>query len=169
MCSGYYCHAFLTKHHQDSALMRPGRLDRILYVGPPDRDGREEILKIRTRKMSVGSDLDLHAIAAMVSTVLLYLSRVSRCVQTDGCSGAEISSLCQEAALLTMQKDINASFVSFSISLFWRTSSELSADPPKRLCRSRRCHTKANHTRCDKKISAMERSNWIKECLNQLQ
>lgn len=79
----------------DSALMRPGRLDRILYVGPPDRDGREEILKIRTRKMSVRSDLDLHAIAAM----------------TDGCSGAEISSLCQEAALLTMQKDINASFI----------------------------------------------------------
>lgn len=79
----------------DSALMRPGRLDRILYVGPPDRDGREEILKIRTRKMSVGSDLDLHAIAVM----------------TDGCSGAEISSLCQEAALLTMQKDINASFI----------------------------------------------------------
>lgn len=79
----------------DSALMRPGRLDRILYVGPPDHDGRKDILKIRTRNMSVGSDLDLHAIAAM----------------TDGCSGAEISSLCQEAALLTMQKDINAPFI----------------------------------------------------------
>ncbi|KAG2114263.1 P-loop containing nucleoside triphosphate hydrolase protein [Suillus discolor] len=79
----------------DSALMRPGRLDRILYVGPPDHAGREEILKIRTRTMSVESDLDLHAIAAM----------------TDGCSGAEISSLCQEAALLTMQKDINAPFI----------------------------------------------------------
>ncbi|KAG1814126.1 P-loop containing nucleoside triphosphate hydrolase protein [Suillus variegatus] len=79
----------------DSALMRPGRLDRILYVGPPDHVGREEILKIRTRTMSVESDLDLRAIAAM----------------TDGCSGAEISSLCQEAALLTMQKDINAPFI----------------------------------------------------------
>jgi len=79
----------------DSALMRPGRLDRILYVGPPDHAGREEILKIRTRTMSVESDLDLRAIAAM----------------TDGCSGAEISSLCQEAALLTMQKDINAPFI----------------------------------------------------------
>ncbi|KAG2054115.1 AAA-domain-containing protein [Suillus hirtellus] len=79
----------------DSALMRPGRLDRILYVGPPDHAGREEILKIRTRTMSVESDLDLRAIAAM----------------TEGCSGAEISSLCQEAALLTMQKDINAPFI----------------------------------------------------------
>ncbi|KAG2359694.1 P-loop containing nucleoside triphosphate hydrolase protein [Suillus spraguei] len=84
-----------TNRPDDSALMRPGRLDRILYVGPPDHDGREDILKIRTRNMSVGSDLDLHAIAAM----------------TDGCSGAEISSLCQEAALLTMQKDINAPFI----------------------------------------------------------
>ncbi|KAG1720786.1 P-loop containing nucleoside triphosphate hydrolase protein [Suillus lakei] len=84
-----------TNRPDDSALMRPGRLDRILYVGPPDHDGREEILKIRTRKMSVESDLDLHAIATM----------------TDGCSGAEISSLCQEAALLTMQKDINAPFI----------------------------------------------------------
>ncbi|KAG1810902.1 P-loop containing nucleoside triphosphate hydrolase protein [Suillus subaureus] len=84
-----------TNRPDDSALMRPGRLDRILYVGPPDHDGRKEILKIRTRRMSVESDLDLHTIAAM----------------TDGCSGAEISSLCQEAALLTMQKDINAPFI----------------------------------------------------------
>ncbi|KAG2038831.1 P-loop containing nucleoside triphosphate hydrolase protein [Suillus americanus] len=84
-----------TNRPDDSALMRPGRLDRILYVGPPDHDGREDILKIRTRKMSVESDLDLHTIAAM----------------TDGCSGAEISSLCQEAALLTMQKDINAPYI----------------------------------------------------------
>jgi AAA family ATPase len=51
--------------------MRPGRLDRILYVGPPDQEGREEILKIRTRKMSVGPDLDLHVIATMVSTCSL--------------------------------------------------------------------------------------------------
>ncbi|KAG2114288.1 spermatogenesis-associated protein 5-like protein [Suillus discolor] len=79
----------------DSALMRPGKLDCIMYVGPPDHAGREEILKIRIRTMSVESDLDLHAIAAM----------------TDGCSSAEISSLCQEAALLTMQKDINAPFI----------------------------------------------------------
>lgn len=55
-------------HPQDSALMRPGRLDRILYVGPPDQEGREEILKIRTRKMSVEPGLDLNAIAAIVST-----------------------------------------------------------------------------------------------------
>ena len=51
---------------QDSALMRPGRLDRILYVGPPDLEGRIEILRIRTQKMSVEPGLDLEQIAGMV-------------------------------------------------------------------------------------------------------
>ncbi|KAI0317871.1 AAA family ATPase [Amylostereum chailletii] len=80
----------------DSALMRPGRLDRIIYVGPPDHAGRVEILKIRTRKMSVDPELDLNALAIL----------------TAGCSGAEISGLCQEAAMLAMQEDINAPYVS---------------------------------------------------------
>ncbi|KAI1789928.1 AAA family ATPase [Ganoderma leucocontextum] len=79
----------------DSALMRPGRLDRILYVGPPDLEGRIEILRIRTQKMSVEAGLDLEQIARM----------------TEGCSGAEMAALCQEAALLTMKADINAPFV----------------------------------------------------------
>ncbi len=46
--------------------MRPGRLDRILYVGPPDLEGRIEILRIRTQKMSVEAGLDLEHIARMV-------------------------------------------------------------------------------------------------------
>ncbi|EMD39468.1 hypothetical protein CERSUDRAFT_111775 [Gelatoporia subvermispora B] len=79
----------------DSALMRPGRLDRILYVGPPDKQGREEILRIRTRNMSVEPGLEFGVLADM----------------TEGCSGAEMTSLCQEAALLTMKKDINAPYV----------------------------------------------------------
>ncbi|KAI0369393.1 AAA family ATPase [Pilatotrama ljubarskyi] len=79
----------------DSALMRPGRLDRILYVGPPDYEGRKEILRIRTKKMSVEPGLDLDQIAQM----------------TEGCSGAEMTALCQEAALLTMKQDIDAPFV----------------------------------------------------------
>ncbi|KAJ7935540.1 AAA family ATPase [Mycena leptocephala] len=64
----------------DSALMRPGRLDRILYVGPPDLEGREEILKIRMKNMTVAPDVDVVEIARM----------------TEGCSGAEITALCQE-------------------------------------------------------------------------
>ncbi|KIJ60305.1 hypothetical protein HYDPIDRAFT_117401 [Hydnomerulius pinastri MD-312] len=79
----------------DSALMRPGRLDRILFIGPPDQEGREEILRIRTRKMRIEPGFDIKQIATM----------------TEGCSGAEITALCQEAALLTMQKDIDAPYV----------------------------------------------------------
>ena len=47
--------------------MRPGRLDRILYVGPPDKMGREEILRIRTKIMTVGPDFDIGNIAEIVS------------------------------------------------------------------------------------------------------
>ncbi|KAF9465782.1 P-loop containing nucleoside triphosphate hydrolase protein [Collybia nuda] len=79
----------------DTALMRPGRLDRILYVGPPDLKGREDILKIRIKSMTVETGIDIGEIAKL----------------TEGCSGAEITSLCQEAAILTMQKDMNAPFV----------------------------------------------------------
>ncbi|TCD65859.1 AAA+-type ATPase [Steccherinum ochraceum] len=79
----------------DSALMRPGRLDRILYVGPPDQAGREEILRIRVKKMSVEPDLDISRIATLA----------------EGCSGAEMTALCQEAALLTMKGDVNAPYV----------------------------------------------------------
>ncbi|PPR06044.1 hypothetical protein CVT26_007490 [Gymnopilus dilepis] len=76
----------------DTALMRPGRLDRILFVGPPDLAGREEILRIRMRTMSIAPDVDVRSIAEL----------------TEGCSGAEISSLCQEAAILTMQQNMDA-------------------------------------------------------------
>jgi len=51
--------------------MRPGRLDRILYVGPPDRQGREEILKIRTSKMAVDPLLDLGEISELVGDTIV--------------------------------------------------------------------------------------------------
>lgn len=51
----------------DSALMRPGRLDRILYVGPPDLVAREQILRIRLGKMSIGEDVDIIDLAHKVS------------------------------------------------------------------------------------------------------
>lgn len=47
--------------------MRPGRLDRILFVGPPDQTGREEILRIRMNSMSVGPDVDIPGLAQLVS------------------------------------------------------------------------------------------------------
>ncbi len=65
----------------DLALMRPGRLDTILYVGPPDLEAREEILMIRTRKMDVAEDVNIRKLAE----------------QTDGYTGAEIVSICDAA------------------------------------------------------------------------
>ncbi|KAF8340801.1 AAA family ATPase [Amanita rubescens] len=79
----------------DSALMRPGRFDRALYVGPPDQAGREEILRIRMINMAVDPNIDIAEIARL----------------SEGCSGAEMTALCQEAAILTMQRDMNAPFV----------------------------------------------------------
>ncbi|KAG8944521.1 AAA+-type ATPase [Tulasnella sp. 424] len=79
----------------DPALMRPGRLDRMLYVGPPDLNARKEILQIKLSKMAVDPALDLEALAHL----------------TDGCSGAELVSICQDAALAAMQDDIDVPFV----------------------------------------------------------
>ena len=46
--------------------MRPGRLDRLVYVGPPDLQGREEILRICLSKMSVDPAIDIPEIALLV-------------------------------------------------------------------------------------------------------
>jgi SpoVK/Ycf46/Vps4 family AAA+-type ATPase len=48
----------------DSALLRPGRFDLLLYVPPPDADGRLQTLVVHTRRMPLGADVDLAAIAA---------------------------------------------------------------------------------------------------------
>ncbi|PWN47173.1 AAA-domain-containing protein, partial [Violaceomyces palustris] len=78
----------------DPALLRPGRLDRLLYVGPPDQKSRRQILEKRTSKMSVQPDLDLESLASL----------------TQGCSGAEVVSICQEAGILAMNEDIDCRF-----------------------------------------------------------
>ena len=80
----------------DSALLRPGRLDRLLYVGPPDLPGRYAILKIHISKMRVSPQLDLATLADSLS----------------GCSGAEIAAFCRDAGLLAMQRDIKAQEIS---------------------------------------------------------
>ena len=57
--------------------MRPGRLDRILYVGPPDQKAREDILKIRTRTMSVEPGIDVVEIARIVG---IFASRFTHTI-----------------------------------------------------------------------------------------
>lgn len=68
----------------DPALLRPGRFDRHIIVNLPDIKGREEILKVHTRKIKLAPVVDLKSIAS----------------QTPGFSGADIANLCNEAALL---------------------------------------------------------------------
>ncbi|KGO36511.1 ATPase, AAA-type, core [Penicillium expansum] len=65
----------------DPALMRPGRLDNILYIGPPDFEARREILRIWANKSVVNPEVDLDNLASL----------------TDGYSGAEIVSICETA------------------------------------------------------------------------
>ncbi|KAG2196509.1 hypothetical protein INT47_012803 [Mucor saturninus] len=81
----------------DDALLRPGRIDRILYVGPPNLESRREIFKIQLLKMACDSDVDIEEIAQ----------------RSEGCSGAEAVAICQEAALFAMEEDIHIESVSF--------------------------------------------------------
>ena len=69
----------------DPALMRPGRFDTLLYIGPPARAARAEIFRIRTRRMPLADDVDFDRLAD----------------RTDGYSGAEIVRICVEAAEAT--------------------------------------------------------------------
>ncbi|KAI8362938.1 P-loop containing nucleoside triphosphate hydrolase protein [Mortierella sp. GBAus27b] len=82
----------------DPALMRPGRIDRILYVSPPDLASRREILRlqIQTKKMACDDDVDIDHLAQ----------------QTEGCSGAEVVALCQEAAMKAMEESLEIACVS---------------------------------------------------------
>src|SRR4029077_17596871 len=68
----------------DSALLRHGRFDRRVAVQPPDRAGREAILKVHTRGMPLGADVDLGRIAAT----------------TPGMCAADLATRVKEAALL---------------------------------------------------------------------
>jgi cell division protease FtsH len=73
----------------DPALLRPGRFDRQVTVGLPDKRGREGILKIHTRSLRLSADVDLSVIAQ----------------STTGFSGADLANLCNEAALLAARNN----------------------------------------------------------------
>jgi cell division protease FtsH len=73
----------------DQALLRPGRFDRRIAVQPPDRAGREAILKVHTRGVPLGPDVDLGRIAA----------------GTPGMVGADLANLVNEAALLAARRN----------------------------------------------------------------
>ena len=75
----------------DSALLRPGRFDRIIEVPMPDAMGREHIFKIHTRKKPLVSDVDFTKLVE----------------QTDGFSGADIAGICNRAAMTAIKRFVN--------------------------------------------------------------
>ena len=79
----------------DSALLRPGRFDKILFIGAPTKDERLEILKIHTRNMPLEKDVKLNKLAE----------------QTEGYSGADLQAVVREAGLLTLREDIKSKTV----------------------------------------------------------
>jgi cell division protease FtsH len=73
----------------DSALLRPGRFDRQIYVDLPDLVGREQILRVHARKIALAEDVDLSIIAR----------------GTPGLSGADLANLLNESALLAARRN----------------------------------------------------------------
>ena len=76
----------------DSAVLRPGRFDRLIYVPEPDEKSRLQIFKIYTKGMPLAKDVDLCQLASA----------------TKYYSGADIESLCREAAMHTLRRDVTA-------------------------------------------------------------
>ncbi len=75
----------------DPALLRPGRFDRLLYVSPPDRDSRIQIMKIHTRKKPLAEDVTIEQLVD----------------HTDGYTGADIASLSSAAVMLALREYVS--------------------------------------------------------------
>ena len=73
----------------DAALLRPGRFDRRVTIQAPDKDGREQILRVHSRSVPLAPDVDLDALAAT----------------TVGMVGADLANLVNEAALLAARRE----------------------------------------------------------------
>jgi transitional endoplasmic reticulum ATPase len=80
----------------DSALLRPGRFDRIVLVSVPDEETRKKIFEIHTKPMPLAEDVNLSELARI----------------TDGYVGADIEAVCREAGILTLRDDMKAVKVS---------------------------------------------------------
>ncbi|MHA2393578.1 MAG: CDC48 family AAA ATPase [Promethearchaeota archaeon] len=81
----------------DPALIRPGRIDRILLVPAPDEKARFEILKLFTSDMPLATNLNIKKLIDL----------------TDGFSGADIETWCREAAMIALRENIRARKVTF--------------------------------------------------------
>ncbi len=82
----------------DPALLRPGRFDELVYVGVPDKAGRERILRIQTEKMPLASDVDLGSIAD----------------QTQRYTGADLEDVVRRAGLVALRQSLATREVSMA-------------------------------------------------------
>ncbi|MEU7531320.1 AAA family ATPase [Saccharothrix sp. NPDC042600] len=97
----------------DPALLRPGRLERLVYVPPPDAAARAEILRASSRNTPLASDVDLSALAE----------------ELDGYSAADCAALVREAALTAMRESLSAAEVTADHLAKARTAVRPSLDP----------------------------------------
>ncbi|MBU1975057.1 MAG: CDC48 family AAA ATPase [Nanoarchaeota archaeon] len=79
----------------DTALMRPGRFDRIILCPVPDEETRKMVFEIHTKNMPLDKDVDIDKLVGM----------------TDGYVGADIEAVCREAAIITLRDNIKAKTV----------------------------------------------------------
>ena len=80
----------------DSALLRAGRFDKMIYIPPPDAEGRLKILKVHTKNMPLASDVDLKKLANI----------------GEGYVGADLENLVREAGMIAYRKDPNNYYMS---------------------------------------------------------
>ena len=97
----------------DPALLRPGRLERLVYVPPPDQEARADILRASSRNTPLAGDVDLDAVAATL----------------DGYSAADCAALIREAALTAMRESLEAKEVTAAHLAAARDSVRPSLDP----------------------------------------
>ena len=81
----------------DPALIRPGRFDRIIFVGMPSREDRLHIFKVYTKSMKISEDVSIEELADT----------------TEGYVGSDIEAFCMEAGMLALREDIDAELVKF--------------------------------------------------------
>lgn len=72
----------------DPALLRPGRFDKSIFIGPPDKESRKSIFGIHTRGKPLADDVDIEKLAD----------------ETEGCTGADISAICNEAVMNAVRR-----------------------------------------------------------------
>ena len=79
----------------DAGLLRAGRFDRRILVGQPDLEARRKIFEVHTKDMPLNRNIDLGELAS----------------RTENYVGADIATVCREAAMLALREDINANII----------------------------------------------------------